>query len=89
MEVDKWVHFSVFAILSWIGIIWFKQQSNELAGKAIFLSIVVALLYGTILEFSQSLVPERSFDYADLVANYTGSLFGYILFRGFYNILYP
>jgi VanZ family protein len=88
MEFDKWINFGVFATLSWLGIITFYQRPNNTLNRAIIFSFFIALFYGTILELAQSFVPERTFDYADMTANYGGSLFGYVLFRLFYNNLY-
>jgi glycopeptide antibiotics resistance protein len=87
LAFDKWIHFGIFAILSWLGILSFKKQNNWLSGRAIFISISLAILYGTFLEFSQALVPERMFDYNDLIANCAGALFGFALYRGLNKIL--
>ena len=89
LELDKWIHFTVFSVMSFLGVRFFGKYPALSKNKAvtILLSIVIAILYGTSLEFMQSLVPERSFDYADLLANYAGSLFGYVLYRIFSNNL--
>jgi glycopeptide antibiotics resistance protein len=89
LELDKWIHFTVFSVMSFLGIHFFGKYPALSKNKhvTILLSIVIALLYGTSLEFTQSLIPERSFDYADLVANYAGCLFGYVWYRIFSNNL--
>ena len=43
--------------------------------------MILAGLYGTILEFVQAGIPERSFDYADMTANFVGVLTGYLIYR--------
>ena len=50
------------------------------AYKSIMFSLFIAILYGTILEYLQTFIPDRGFDYADLIANIGGSIVGIILF---------
>jgi len=50
------------------------------------ISMLIAILYGTILEYLQTLIPQRAFDYADLTANISGSIIGIVIFMVFYKI---
>ena len=85
LALDKVIHFSIFGILAFLGSINFKISFGlTKAFKPILFSLLVAILYGTILEYMQSFIPDRGFDYADLSANIGGSIFGVALFL-YYN----
>lgn len=49
----------------------------------ILLSLLIAIIYGAILEYMQSFIPDREFDYADLAANIGGAVVGIFLFLNF------
>ena len=81
LSLDKIIHFTVFAILTILGGISMKLGKwQQWATRPVLTSILVAIAYGTTLEFTQSLVPQRTFDYADLTANLAGSVAGTVLF---------
>ena len=74
LSLDKIIHFTIFSIMAFLGSISFKNRSG--LTRIIFpilISLLIAILYGTILEYLQSFIPDRAFDYADLVANIGGS----------------
>lgn len=50
------------------------------ASKAAIISFIIAALYGSMIEYTQMFIPDRGFDYADVVANIGGSLTGIGLF---------
>ena len=87
LEIDKMVHITVFGILTILGGVFFFKKNRNAIWKNIFMSFLIASLYGTALELLQSLVPERSFDYADLAANYAGGALGIVIYRIIYNFL--
>ena len=87
LEIDKLVHITVFAIMVFIGTIAFGKNNRRSSWVNIGLSLLLAVLYGTSLEYTQALIPDRSFDYADLVANYGGCLLGILGYRIYYNFL--
>lgn len=76
---DKWVHLGMFAIMV---VLWcraalrFKKDQKELT--KIFTAIcMVGFAYGIGMEFVQKyLVPYRSFDIGDIIADGVGSLLG-------------
>ena len=80
LSFDKFIHFSIFSIMSFLGGVSFK---NSLGSTRIIIRVLISLLiaisYGAILEYMQSFIPDREFDYADLVANIGGSAAGTVL----------
>jgi len=81
LSLDKIIHLSVFTILAFFGsnyfIFGYAKQPLKYAG---LISFVVAVIYGTLLECSQTFIPQRGFDYADLSANILGATSGTIIF---------
>ncbi len=85
LSFDKIIHFSVFSVLAFLGSASFKNRSGQMSLLLpLMISLVIAVLYGTILEYMQTLIPDRGFDYADLSANIGGSVVGTLLFL-YYN----
>jgi VanZ family protein len=82
ISIDKVGHFTFYAIEVLV-LIWAIarhqkwQQSNLIA---IFCCAAIAAGYGTSLEFVQASLPHRSFDYADMVANFVGVLVGLMVY---------
>jgi hypothetical protein len=69
---DKVVHFGAYAMLAFIPCFGFATRTG------ISLSMVLIAL-GVALEFTQKLVPGRSFDWMDAAANSLGVLSGGVL----------
>lgn len=69
---DLFIHFLVFGAMAF-GAVGFARQPGQLAGLAL-----VTIGCATALEFAQGLVPYRSFDLIDAVANAAGALAGYV-----------
>ena len=70
--------------MTFLGGISFKVSSWSAKIKnPVIISVLIAILYGTILEYSQTIIPQRAFDYADLAANIGGSVIGITLFLVF------
>lgn len=75
--LDKIVHAGIFALLSFLmarGII--KQYSGHKTKYACFAGFTITISYGAAIEYLQKLVPGRSFELNDLIANTTGALLG-------------
>ena len=68
---DLLAHFMLFASLAF-GTIGFSRRAGQLTCLAL-----VTMALATTLEFAQKLVPYRTFDPIDLVANGLGALTGY------------
>jgi hypothetical protein len=81
LAFDKVIHFVIFSILAFLGSINFKISFGlTKAFKPALFSLFIAILYGTILEYMQTYIPDRRFDYADLSANIGGSVVGVAVF---------
>ena len=80
-SLDKLIHFTIFSIMTFLGIASFKSSLGQARVIIpILVSLLIAILYGALLEYLQSFIPDREFDFADLIANIGGSIAGVILF---------
>ena len=81
LSFDKIIHFSIFSIMAFLGSIYFKLSfGSAKIITPVLISLILASFYGTTLEYLQTFIPDREFDYADLSANIGGSVAGIILF---------
>jgi VanZ family protein len=78
---DKWVHIGMFAILVFLWC-WSSLPRYSIAAnrKKVFIRVaVIAVLYGIAMEFIQKyFVPNRSFDFGDILADAAGSFLGFL-----------
>ena len=66
-------HFAYFIYLSIIGLLSYLKDDN-------FKKVLIFLLFSSIiLEISHLIIPNRSFQYLDLIANFVGVLLGYCI----------
>ena len=75
---DKVAHFVTYLILSFVALLSSKQKHS------LFTILAVQILIGVCVEGAQSLTPDRTPEFLDIVANSSGVLFGaliYFLFR--------
>ena len=73
-QIDKLVHISIFLVLSFL---FCRAISNK---KWFFLVALFCSFYGMIMEFVQeNYIPNRSFDFWDIVADTIGSFGVFIL----------
>lgn len=79
---DKIVHFGIFAILSLLMVRGFKKQYafGKLKQHALRYSLIISMIYGIVIEYTQSFVPERFVELEDLLANILGCAGGGGLF---------
>lgn len=73
ISFDKFVHIGIFTVLLFL---WSRAlDANSLASYIIL--IIVAVLYGLLIEFVQDrLVTNRSWDLGDVAADFAGGLIG-------------
>ncbi|MFM1932196.1 MAG: hypothetical protein RL226_1499 [Bacteroidota bacterium] len=84
---DKVGHFVVFAIFSLILKTGLRRQIKfgKVRRLAMRWTLWITIPYGGILEFLQGqLIPDRTSDWLDFVANVLGVLFGLVIFRLIY-----
>ena len=74
-------HFYTFLILSFIAVLSYSNNSKKL--NYIFLYL---LLISIILELAHLIIPNRSFQFEDLIGNITGVIVSYILIK-FYEFI--
>jgi len=78
LSPDKLGHLTFYAVETLL-LIWGVAKSQEWKESKtywVLICMTIAAVYGTSLEFVQAGIPERSFDYADMLANFTGILLG-------------
>jgi len=77
--MDKWIHIVLFGVLVWLWCRVFQRKNR----KIFFLVCIACILYGIAMEFVQRyLLPSRSFEIIDILADSAGSYLGlYISLR--------
>ncbi|MFA8341836.1 MAG: VanZ family protein [Rhodothermaceae bacterium] len=78
---DKLKHFAAYLILT-ILLYWFyliKNKKNDLTGKQIRFIIILTGGYGILDELHQLLIPGRSCDVVDWLADLAGIFFGLVI----------
>tara|TARA_B100000214_G_scaffold145078_1_gene103703 strand:+ start:64 stop:1620 length:1557 start_codon:yes stop_codon:yes gene_type:complete len=70
---DKFIHFSIYAILAYITLIASKETN-------IFVLLAIILLLGISLEFAQLITGLRNFEYMDIIANSLGVFGGFTFY---------
>ena len=86
LRPDKIIHLFLFGIESFLLITAFDRQtlSNKLRRKAKFQGVLIAILYGILVEVLQSTIfIGRSGDYRDAIANAIGAFIGLWIFNRF------
>lgn len=85
---DKFAHAFVFAIQVLLLIVSFTKQysSQFFRENAVFLGISLTVIYAVGIEFLQSLIPGRSLEFMDIVADAAGCFIGYFLFYIIYKV---
>jgi VanZ family protein len=80
---DKLVHFGAFSLLSFtLYLVLSVQIKNMLLKKyPAFFTILIVSLFGIIIELFQLLIPGRSSDVFDWIANTFGSLFTILMIK--------
>ena len=86
LRPDKIVHLFLFGVESFLLITAFDQQtlSNKLRRRARFQGVLIAILYGILVEVLQNTIfIGRSGDYRDAIANAIGAFIGLWIFNRF------
>jgi VanZ family protein len=69
---DKIIHFTAYALLCFV---WFIMFESYKMGNSLRYSILVSIVFGTVIEFLQAnLTSYRAFDIFDIIANVAGIL---------------
>ncbi len=85
---DKLVHTGMYAVLGLLMIIGFlkQRQYNYVRFNAIRLSVLITAFYGMLIEIIQGFIPNRGFDWFDMMANTLGAFIGFGLFIVIYKL---
>jgi VanZ family protein len=88
---DKLIHFGIYFIAFLLSYFSFSNigKPSFIAKNPLAFSLILTILYGLSDELHQALVPNRSADAADFLADVAGTLFGMILIAFYLNILKP
>jgi VanZ family protein len=79
LSIDKIGHLLFYAVLTfWL--LWAVRKNAVYNIVSALLAASVAGLYGVALEWVQAFLPHRSFDYADMLANFAGCFLGLLSF---------
>ena len=89
MGLDKVAHLIMYAGFAFLCLWGYRKQfiSNGISyrRKAILLAVVISIAYGGLTELMQQyLVPTRTSDWLDFLADGTGTLIGAAIFYLFY-----
>lgn len=78
---DKLLHFGAYGLLSVLLYlnIYFQDKFSLLKKYPASLTVLIASLYGLLDEFHQMLVPGRSAEFLDWVADFSGSVLAVLL----------
>lgn len=82
IQFDKIIHVVLFAVLVWLfcRAIFYK---NILKPKSLLLFLLIffmSALYGLAMEYVQeNFIPNRSFDWGDVIADFVGGMAGYFI----------
>ena len=75
-SLDKYVHFLIFFIQVFFLFWGARKQSKPLTRNTIVVYLVIGVLFGSLIEIIQTLIPHRSCEFNDLIANTIGCLLG-------------
>lgn len=81
-DYDKLGHAFIFFVLSFLLIngVFYHPKSEAKIMLAVLVGVIFSVVYGIAIEMVQSLIPGRSMDLFDAIANTAGSLLGLSLF---------
>lgn len=83
-KLDKWIHAFLYFVLFVLLYIPCVVRRNDLSLFIRLALILTPILLGVMLELIQTLLPDRSGDIPDAVANTVGVLFGLIFIKMFF-----
>ena len=85
---DKFGHFFLFALLSFL---WLRlgtvNKRGEINTRILITNLLVfSFIFPILAEYMQLFVPNRTFDYLDIVANLVGGTFGFVIYFILYKV---
>ncbi|MDD3627989.1 MAG: VanZ family protein [bacterium] len=88
---DKFIHAGIYFIAFLLSYLSFAniEKPSFISKNPLALSLIITILYGLSDEFHQALVPNRSAEVYDFLADVGGSMLGMILIIIYQNYLKP
>lgn len=83
-HLDKAIHTFLFGMHVWLWCLYLHTRLRNKAGRnRLFLLVfIISGIYGILMEYHQKyFVPNRGFDYYDMVADVTGAALGWVIAR--------
>lgn len=83
IAADKFIHFCAFSLLSFVlyFAMSFQNGISFLKKYRTVLTVIFAVIIGTVVEFVQYYIPGRSVNIYDWIANLSGSLFTVLIIK--------
>lgn len=73
-SMDKMMHFGIYGLLNLFLLGGWRSTGKPLTIKVIAVCTTVAVVWGILIELLQGLLPYRSFEWDDMLANTIGAL---------------
>lgn len=84
--IDKFIHAILCGVHVWLWSLFLNTRLRNKANrnKLFFLVFLITCIYGILMEYYQKFfVPNRSFEYEDMVADVVGAAIGWLISRRF------
>ncbi|UJP63317.1 VanZ family protein [Mongoliitalea daihaiensis] len=87
-HLDKIAHIGLFGVLTflWVQIGTLDERKKIIRRKLLTNLLVFTIIFPIFVEYVQAYVPNRSFEYEDIVANLIGGTIGFIGFIILYKV---
>ena len=74
LGIDKFAHMILFGIQAWLLVLAYRYQNKYPMLRFAFQAAIFSTIYGAVIEVLQATIfINRSFDYADMLANASGA----------------
>jgi VanZ family protein len=80
-SIDKYIHFFIFFVQVWLLLWGAGQKRPVLLLPHYIVPVCMGILFGILIEYIQIMIPHRSFDIQDMIANSIGAVLGAFIFR--------
>ncbi|MBN2120007.1 MAG: VanZ family protein [Candidatus Omnitrophica bacterium] len=77
--LDKIAHIFIYSVLGLISLRAFRGEKG-ITGRNLLFCLIYCMLVGVFDEAYQSLVPERTVDFFDLLSDFSGALIGSLIY---------
>lgn len=82
--LDKLIHFTVYGIFCFLIHRSFQNiKSDYFFRNSLLLAVIATSIYGLSDELHQAFVPQRSAEFADFVADFSGAIFYILIYKKF------